>query len=64
MTKKKIKERLFFFMLFAIFFLLGGPALAKEGGALSAPVAVLRAESFVYSGEVQYVRLASLSHPL
>ena len=64
MIKKQIKGRLFFFMLFAIFFLLGGPALAAEGGALSPPSAVLRAESFIYSGEVQYVRLASLSHPL
>ena len=63
MVRKQIKGRLFVFMLLAIFFLLGGPALAKEE-SLSPPNAVLRAKSFVYNGEVQYITLDSVSHPL
>lgn len=65
MSLKRTKGRLFFFMILAVFFMLGGPALAEERAeTLSAPSATLRAKSYIYSGEVQYVTLDALSHPL
>ncbi len=63
MLRKQIKGRLFLFLLFAAFFLLGGPTFAREESAPEPPSAVLRAKTYVYSGEVQYVSLDALSHP-
>lgn len=64
MLRQQNKGRLFFFLFLAAFFLLGGPALAKEDSGLASPSAVLRAKNYVYSGEVQYISLDALSHPL
>ena len=64
MLRQQNKSRLFFFLFFAAFFLLGGPTLAKEESGLASPTAVLRAKTYVYSGEVQYISLDALSHPL
>ncbi len=64
MVRKKIKGRVFFFLFFAMFFLLGGPTLAAEKtGALDAPQATLTEKRFVYNGDVQYITLDELSHP-
>lgn len=65
MVRKKAGGRLFFFISLALFFLIGGPALAAEDGdELCTPVAVLNEKSYVYNGRVQYITLDALSHPL
>lgn len=66
MSLKRTKGRFLFYLIFAIFFLLGGPALASEEPQQSpeAPSAILSPKHFVYNGDVQYVTLDSLSHPL
>ena len=59
MLRKQNKGRLFFFLFFAAFFLLGGPTFAKESGGIEAPTAVLRAKTYVYSGEAGAVAFSA-----
>lgn len=63
MIRTRKKGRLLLFLVFFIVLLFGGPA-AAEGEAPQAPSAALTAKSFTYTGEVQYVSLDSVSHPL
>ena len=63
MLCKRKKRRLLLFLMFFIVLLLGGPA-AAEAAAVAPPSAVLTSKHLVYTGEVQYVALDSLSHPL
>ncbi len=63
MLRVKNKRRMLLFLVFFIVLLLGGPASAEEE-ALQPPSVALTAKQFVYTGEVQYLTLDSLSHPL
>ncbi len=60
-TRKK-KRWLLFWIFFIVLF-LGGPA-AAEAEKPDPPSAVLTSRNLVYTGEMQYVTLDSLSHPL